>query len=159
MYAVEKVLSDMHKRGCNFDVIFFKDARQLCVAHGLLSSENAYKYLLARDIIIRHLSRSASDPRDGAWPQVLEFDSLEDDRLRVYLETHAVHFFLCHEGDESRGPDTIALRSVIHWVISRGTNVAVLNFVQFQSSKVGQGCCFINEENDTHLACRCSCHS
>lgn len=126
----------MHKRGCNFDIIFFNDVQQLCIAHGSLSSENAYKYILARKIIIRHLSRSASEVSDGVRSQILEFDSLEDNRLHVYLKKHAVHFFLCHEGDESKGPDTVALRSIIHWVISRGINVAILNHVQFQSSKV-----------------------
>lgn len=130
----------MQKRGCNFDIIFFRDAQQLCITQGSLFSENAHKYLLARNIIIRHLSRSAPQLLDGARPQVLEFDSLDDDLLRVYLEKHAVHFFLCHEGDEDRGPDTVALRSIIHRVISKGINVAILNYIKFQSSKVGHQC-------------------
>lgn len=135
VYAVEKFLSDMHKRGCNFDVIFFYDSRQLCIPRGA-APENAYKYLLARDIILRHLSRSAPEVSDGIKHQVQEFDSLQAPAFRVYLEKHAVHFFLYHEGDETKGPDSIALRSDIRHILSMGINVAIINYVEFQSSKI-----------------------
>lgn len=138
VYAVEKFLNDMHRRGCNFDIIFFKEAAQLCTSHYLSSSKHAYKYALAREIIIRHLSRSVPEISNGVKPQVLEFDSLSDPGLQAYFEKHAVHFILCHEGDERRGLDTVALQSIILQIISRGINVAIINSVQFQSSKVNR---------------------
>lgn len=125
----------MHKRGCNFDIVFFEELEQLCAPLSC-TAENVYKYLLTREIVIRHLSRSMPEVSPGVKPQVLRFDSLEDERFEAYLSNHAVHFFLCHEGDGSSGVDDVALRHLISQILSKGRSVAIINHVDFMSSKM-----------------------
>lgn len=135
VYAVEKFLSNLSKRGCNFDIVFFSDLKDLCVPEGC-SASNAYKYQLTRSILIRHLSQHVPESSDSARPEVVEYESPEDPDFTEYLRTHAIHFFFCHEGEDSTKGDTTVLRHLIHQLILWGKNVALINFVEWKSSKV-----------------------
>lgn len=97
-----------------------------------------YKYQLARTVIIKHLQRHAQKCADnGARASVLEFDSLSSAEFEEYLQGLPIHFVLCHDGVESDDvKDTVALRYTIHRLISRGKNVAVINALEWKSSKV-----------------------
>lgn len=134
VFAVEQFLSNLVKRGCNFDIIFFGDLKELCVPTGL--SKHAYKFQLARSILIKHLARSVPEIIDGARPQVLEFESPDDPKFLIYLQTRAVHFFLCHEGHNREELDTLRLLDLIHNLASKRKNIAIINDVEFKSSKV-----------------------
>lgn len=134
VFAVEQFLSNLVKRGCNFDIIFFSDLKELCVPPE--SSKNAYKFQLVRSILIKHLGRSVPDLIDGARPQVLEFESPDDSEFVGYLQTRAIHFFLCHEGGNRDEVSTLRLLDLIHNLAAKRKNVAVINAIEFKSSKV-----------------------
>jgi hypothetical protein len=134
VYAVEKFLSDMHKRGCNFDIIFFTDLRGLCIPPSCTPA-NAYKYILTRLIIIRHLS-NVDQVGGRAKVQVHEFESVQDEQFQAYARKESFQFILCHEGDETKAADATAFRYFIRQIISLGRNVAIINNVRFMSSKV-----------------------
>ncbi|KAF7555852.1 hypothetical protein G7046_g6455 [Stylonectria norvegica] len=130
VYAVEDFLNNLQKRGCNFDIAFFRDLRDVCVPTGT-ADEDAYKYYLARTIIIRHLERAVDDS------QVLEFDSYESEACQKYLSDYAIHFVLCHEGEgDDDGPHMVQLRHLIWKCVDGGNNVAIINSMTWKSSKV-----------------------
>lgn len=135
VYAVEHFLSNLYQRGCNFDIIFFSDLKDTCVPAGCAPG-NVYKYQLARSLLIRHLSRAAPKELGGVQPSVHEFESPEDSDFEDYMHDHALHFILCHEGDDREKEDTILLRQMIYEFISGGKNVAIINYVEWKSSKV-----------------------
>lgn len=67
----------------------------------------------------------------------MEFDSLSSADFEEYLQGLPIHFVLCHDGVESDDvKDTIALRYTIRRLISRGKNVAIINGLEWKSSKV-----------------------
>lgn len=148
VYAVEKFLDELRQRGCNFDILFF-NAHANAVLPESVAAENASiataKFALARTVLIEHLKRHArnggnvSDRRTN----VTVFDDFDSEDFRRYRAENAVHFFLCNEGtsygenDESVGAGrTVVLRHFIYRLVSEGYHVAVINDVQFMSSKV-----------------------
>lgn len=134
VFAVEQFLSNLVKRGCNFDIIFFSDLKELCVPQEF--SKQAYKFQLARSVLIKHLGRSVPELIDGAKPQVLEFESPDALEFQAYIQTRAIHFFLCHEGSNRDEVDTLRLLGLIHNLVAKRKNVAVINSIEFKSSKV-----------------------
>ncbi|EGR47843.1 uncharacterized protein TRIREDRAFT_63756, partial [Trichoderma reesei QM6a] len=134
VYVVERFLSNLQKRGCDFDVVFFRDLRNLCVPH---LSGFEYKYQYARTVIIKHLQRHAEEnARNGARAAVLEFESVDCREFREYLEGLPIHFVLCHDGVESEDvKDTIVFRNLICSFMRRGKNVAIINALEWKSSK------------------------
>ncbi|KAG7134234.1 putative helicase like protein [Verticillium longisporum] len=148
VYVVEKFLDELRQRGCNFDILFF-NAHANTVLPESVAAENASmataKFALARTVLIEHLKRharnggNASDRRTN----VTVFDDLDSEDFRRYRAENAVHFFLCNEGtsygenDESVGAGrTVVLRHFIYRLVSEGYHVAVINDVQFMSSKI-----------------------
>ncbi|KAL6415151.1 hypothetical protein AUP68_01696 [Ilyonectria robusta] len=129
VYAVESFLNDLQKRGCNFDIFFFRDLDDVCVPEGAAAAD-AYKYHLTRAILIQHLARS--DIRS----EVHEFDSFESDSFTEFLSTHSLQFILCHEGDGDEGSRTVQLRHLIWKFASRGRHVGIFNFIAWETSKV-----------------------
>lgn len=139
VFAVEKFLSNLHKRGCDFDIVFFRNLRNLCVPSGI-SSENGYKCQLTRTILIRHLTRYAAEAfQNGSRAVVHEFESIESEEFAAYLHRLPVHFILCHEGDGESESDSIQLRHMIYKFVSLGKNVGLLNSLEWKSSKVSTG--------------------
>ncbi|KAF4979437.1 hypothetical protein FZEAL_4361 [Fusarium zealandicum] len=130
IHAVEKFLSKLVERDCNFDIIFFRDLEHLCVPRGVSGENQISKYLLARRILIEHLSRS-----DLGF-QILEFDSFESDECQSYLASHAIHFMLCDDGASGEQDEEVRLRHLIWQVMKSGKNVAVINSVAWKSSKI-----------------------
>ncbi|KAL7793524.1 P-loop containing nucleoside triphosphate hydrolase protein [Trichoderma ceciliae] len=134
VYIVEIFLSNLQKRGCDFDIVFFRDLRDLCIPH---LSGFEYKYQYARTIIIKHLQRHAQEcAKNGARASVLESESVQSRKFGQYLRSLPIHFVLCHDGielDDSR--DTTMLRHMIFLLVSRGKNVAIINALQWKSSK------------------------
>ena len=136
VYVVELFLSNLYRRDCNFDVIFFDSLAQTCVPCES-REEDAHKYLLTRSILIHHLSRSSPSPEDSkSRPRVLRFASPQDSKLQQYLTQHTVHFFMCHDGDDDLKDDSLALKHLIHTFLSEWGNVALIQFVKWQSSRV-----------------------
>ena len=117
-------------------MIFFDSLAQTCIPRES-SEEDAYKYLLARSILIRHLARPLSSHDDSKpRPRVFRFNSLQDEKLEEYLTQHTVHFLMCHDGDDGLGDDSFALKHLIHTFLDGRGNIALIQFVQWQSSRV-----------------------
>ncbi|KAG9254633.1 DEAD/DEAH box helicase [Emericellopsis atlantica] len=135
IFAVEQFLSNLAKRGCNFDILFFSEYNHLCVPDGC-SPANAWKYQLTRSILIRHLARSVPEASDSVRPSVLEFEDFEDSDFLEYMRSRAIHFALCHDGEDASEENASLLRHFIHEFISRNKNVAVMNAVEWKSSKI-----------------------
>ncbi|KAL6831223.1 hypothetical protein J3E69DRAFT_354175 [Trichoderma sp. SZMC 28015] len=135
VYFVERFLSNLQKRGCDFDIVFFRDLRDVCVPH---LSGFEYKYQYARAVIIKHLQRHTMEcaKNTGARSSVLEFNSISSKEFHDYLEGLPIHFVLCHDGVESEDvKDTTILRYLIRRLISLGKNVAIINSLKWKSSK------------------------
>lgn len=67
---------------------------------------------------------------------VYEYNDMNDPGFEKYIKTHTVHFVLCHEGVDEDDEDTISLRLLIYQFIRSHKNVAIINSVEFRSSKV-----------------------
>ncbi|KAL9943049.1 hypothetical protein D7B24_009616 [Verticillium nonalfalfae] len=148
VYAVEQFLDELRQRGCNFDILFF-NAHANAVLPESVAAENASmataKFALARTVLIEHLKRHARNVGNVSERRtnVTVFDDFDSEDFRRYRAENAVHFFLCNEGtsygenDESVGAGrTVVLRHFIYRLVSEGYHVAVINDVQFMSSKI-----------------------
>ncbi|CAI6100134.1 unnamed protein product [Clonostachys chloroleuca] len=133
VWAVEDFLSKLCKRGCNFDIIFFSNTELLC-APNACRPRDRYKYQLARTLLIQHLKNIFSVVFDGTR-HVYEYNDMNDPGFEKYIKTHTVHFVLCHEGVDEDDEDTISLRLLIYQFIRSHKNVAIINSVEFRSSK------------------------
>ncbi|KAL6805406.1 hypothetical protein J3E68DRAFT_441857 [Trichoderma sp. SZMC 28012] len=135
VYFVERFLSNLQKRGCDFDIVFFRDLRDVCVPH---LSGFEYKYQYARTVIIKHLQRHTMKcaKQIGTRSSVLEFNSFSSKEFHDYLKGLPIHFVLCHDGVESEDvKDSTILRYFIRRLISMGKNVAIINSLKWKSSK------------------------
>ncbi|KAM0200221.1 hypothetical protein ACHAPI_002645 [Fusarium lateritium] len=130
VHAVEKFLSELKRRDCNYDIIFFRDLQGVCVPKNVISSTKAVKYHLTRRILIQHLSRSKLDF------EVLELDSFESEECKNYMSSHAVHFILCDDGTASSPEQAAGLQYLIWKIIASGRHTAIINTTTWRSSKV-----------------------
>jgi hypothetical protein len=130
VHSVEKFLSELKRRDCNFDVLFFEDHENLCVAKEAVGSTRGTKHRLTRRILIQHFTKSNLDFK------VLEFKSFESDECRNYLSSNAVHFVLCDDGRDSSADQAIHLQHLIWKVMTSGIHIAIINSVTWRSSKV-----------------------
>lgn len=130
MHSVEKFLSELKRRDCNFDVLFFENHENLCVAKEAVGSTRGTKHRLTRRILIQHFTKSNLDFK------VLEFKSFESDECRNYLSSNAVHFVLCDDGRDSSADQAIHLQYLIRNVITSGIHIAIINSITWRSSKV-----------------------
>ena len=138
VYAVEKFLSNLYKRGCNFDVLFFSDLQSACVPAGSPNNHEC-KFQLFRKILIEHLVRSPpAVNRDGLIPRIFEFDSINSKKAAEYFDNNTTHFVLCHEGDYDGSPATTCLQLLIHRFLSDGNYVAFMGGVEWRNSKVNK---------------------
>ncbi|KAM0344559.1 hypothetical protein ACHAPU_007333 [Fusarium lateritium] len=130
VHAVEKFLSELKRRDCVFDLIFFRDLHDTCVAKEVVGSTKAAKYYLTRRILIQHLSRSKLDF------DILELDSFESEECNNYFSSHAVHFMLCDDGRDSSPAQAVRLQHLIWKIVASGRHTAVINTIVWRSSKV-----------------------
>jgi hypothetical protein len=92
---VETLLHKLQKRTCVFHIAFFAENAHLCVPVGTLDKLR-YRYLLAREAIIRHLSENG--PALGPEQWIKKFSSYRSPDFRSYLLTSGAYFFMCHDG-------------------------------------------------------------
>ncbi|KAF4458030.1 hypothetical protein F53441_184 [Fusarium austroafricanum] len=127
---VEKFLNEFKRRGCNFDVIFFRDLEDICVPRKAIGWTKAAKFYLTRRVLIRHLVESNLDF------QVIEFDSFDSGECNTYQSSQAVHFILCDD-DRGGGPEeAICLQHLSRKAISSGKHAALINSISWRSSKI-----------------------
>ena len=168
VYAVENFLKNLLQRKCNFHLVFFESHKNICIPQGT-SSINRSKYLLARAIVYRHLQ--ASLPRSHPSIELHHFDSIYEAAFTEYLRSTGVYFVMCHDGAKLESlslPDTdgdmieqlversedeesttkFLLRSMICFLLDEGYNVALMNGLDWQDTKVRNGystCCTFTE--------------
>ncbi|KAL3608254.1 hypothetical protein FPOAC2_03248 [Fusarium poae] len=130
VHAVEKLLSELKRRDCNFDVLFFRDHENLCVPQHAVGSTKGAKHRLTRRILIQHFIKSNLDFR------ILEFDSFESNECKSYLSSHGVHFMLCDDGRDGTTDQATHLQYLIWKVMASGRHVAIINSITWKSSKV-----------------------
>ncbi|KAI9740289.1 MAG: hypothetical protein M1834_004867 [Cirrosporium novae-zelandiae] len=173
-YVVEAFLENLKKRGCRFHVVFFENHAHLCLPE---SSKHDYRYLLARNAIIRHLQLYISNVSHDF--EIHVFSDLKSVAFQEYLKISSAYFVACCDGafsfslDEpslsgNTSPDHKSklsngsreagaeqnrsyLRAIIFWFMDHGLNVALLNGIDFRDSKVMS---FVMESEHQHTELR-----
>lgn len=153
---MEHFLQNLAQRKCNYNVVFFESHSQLCIPRGT-SANNKPKYLLARSIVKRHLS--ANLQRTNLSIDIRSFKNVQDANFIEYLRATGVYFVMSHDGanpiplsisasddeavkmekDRIEAEETtrkVMLRSMIGALISHGYNVALINGLEWQDTKV-----------------------
>lgn len=91
IFLVERYLQRLIERKCNLKIVFFNHHSRLCIPpHASFTNEP--KYLLAREVAIRHL-------RQTTQLDIQEFARLLDGDFKQYLDENDVYCFLCHDGN------------------------------------------------------------
>lgn len=142
IHAVESFLKKLQDRGLNFHVIWFRDHEALCLprdATDVLSP----KYLLIRAVLIRHLNRQqpAQDAvaSEDAKTVSFEFDGLDSPSFQHYLANNAIHCFMCLDAPVfgvCSSSSEEAYLSIAHHFAARGFCLALIDSVEFSSSRV-----------------------
>jgi hypothetical protein len=130
-YNVEKLLKQLHSRGCNFHIAFFDDQPELCIPDGVDIKHRA-KYLLARAAIIRHLRRNVEE----SLTKIYSFPGIDHPAFLKYLHDAGCYFVLCHDGTGAAQDGQMQYRWMLHWLAQKGWNVALLNGLECQDTKV-----------------------
>ncbi|PVH99267.1 P-loop containing nucleoside triphosphate hydrolase protein [Periconia macrospinosa] len=160
-WAVERFLKDLIRRRCHFHIAFLDQYRELCVPSFVSDEAQRERFLLASAAIIRHLR--ANLPQTHPETSVKVFESVFADEFANYLRDVEFFFVLAHDGafpealrkryllrnnldasqdevdDEAnqREQETkTAFRQIIHWFMSGGMSVALINGISFQDTKV-----------------------
>lgn len=95
IHAVENFLYGLLRRKCNFYVVFFDNHEDLCVRRESPASSRL-KYLLTREILVRHLQLHLGQQHPGH--QVRVFSSIQSEDFTHYLANTGMYFLMCHDG-------------------------------------------------------------
>ncbi|XP_044717417.1 putative dead deah box helicase protein [Hirsutella rhossiliensis] len=140
IHAVESFLARLEQRGCNFHILWFRDHEHLCVPEGVSGDAASNCLRLSRIILIKHLEHYAQYSRKPAGdPLVFEYDNVDSNAFQQYLAQNAVQFFLCLDGcalDGCASPTGVQYLEFIHHIAFHGYSVALMNSLDFVSSKV-----------------------
>lgn len=149
--------------------MFFDSNENFCIPPKT-SPGNRPKYLLARQVIIRHLC--AHLPNDSRSTKVYRFESIHDAKFQKYLQENGTYFIMCHDAatpdrrvglypeiQSTEASDTpsdgvemlrkTALRTMICTFVSHGYNVALVNGLEWHDTKVSSASCSPCEPPDT----------
>lgn len=146
-YVAEQFLESLRRRNCVFDVVFFEHHRKICTPNW--NTEGVWKYALAREIMIRHFKSLERDGERFAWT----FESTADTAFEDWLSHRDPLFVMAHDGGDILAHQTdeeenkaLDGRSAEEWEIKttiyrfmhmgKGFNVALINSVRFEDSKV-----------------------
>ncbi|KAE9979379.1 hypothetical protein EG327_007041 [Venturia inaequalis] len=142
-YNVENFLKKLVVRGCNFHIGFIEDHKTLCIPPN--ATHHRQKYLLARTAIIRHLE--ANLPEKNGQVTIKKFTSVLSKEFLEYLQETGVYFVMLHDGaytvrkdggeeeKQARNAKT-HLRFLVHWLVQKGYNVALMNDLEFVDTKI-----------------------
>ncbi|KAF3097586.1 hypothetical protein TWF569_011327 [Orbilia oligospora] len=138
IYALERFLSNLRQRGCNFHLVFFEAHKYLCFDQSKTSDKKAWKYILVREAAIQHLQETI--PSNNAV-KVFNYPSLNDPKFEEYLQEWKPYFALAHDVPcllpENENKNQQLMQSGILWkLLSQGYNVALLDKVEFRDSKI-----------------------
>jgi ATP-dependent RNA helicase DDX60 len=94
-YIVETFLHKLHQRKCVFHIVFFADHAHLCIPNGI-HEDLRPRYLLAREVIIQHLSQSIGQV--SPLIEIKVFNNYHSEEFRDHLANSGAYFFMCHDG-------------------------------------------------------------
>ena len=155
-YAVEYFIQGLVQRKCNLHIVFFSEHENLCVPRNT-STPNKPKYLLARAAIIRHLQANLG--KSNSSIKIHGFASVHGQDFLDFLEVSGVYFVMSHDGanqvlisndstiqdlsDEAKDDvekkelsRRTSFRTMICFLISQGYNIALINGLEWQDTKV-----------------------
>lgn len=156
VYAVEHFLQGLLQRKCVFHIVFFDVHEHLCIPRATHSTLHE-KYLLARAVIMRHLTLNL--PNSHPVIKVLNFESALDHAFQKYLTASGAYFIMTHDGANPVPPERdprllkndglnlgliehedlqrrAALRTTIFYFINHGYNVALIDGLEWMDTKV-----------------------
>ncbi|KAL8999974.1 MAG: hypothetical protein Q9188_005773, partial [Gyalolechia gomerana] len=156
VYAVEHFLQGLLQRKCVFHIVFFDVHEHLCIPRATHSTLHE-KYLLARAVIMRHLTLNL--PNSHPVIKVLNFESALDHAFQKYLTASGAYFIMTHDGANpvplERDPRLLkndglnlgliehedlqrraALRTTIFYFINHGYNVALIDGLEWMDTKL-----------------------
>ncbi|KAL8919833.1 MAG: hypothetical protein Q9208_006566 [Pyrenodesmia sp. 3 TL-2023] len=156
-FHVENFLQGLLQRKCVFHIVFFDAHRHLCIPRAT-SSTRRDKYLLARAIIMRHLTVHLKASRPSI--KVLAFRAATDAAFQEYLLASGVYFVMTHDGanpldlesdrsarERNLGLDLAAVeleelqrkvsfRSTISSILEQGYSVALIDGLEWMDTKI-----------------------
>ena len=155
-YAVEYFIQGLIQRKCYLKIVFFDDHKELCVPRNT-STIKRQKYLLARSAIIRHLCINLQTSRPVI--QVHVFQRIRSRDFVDFLRITGVYFVMCHDGanpvaasndpaiqrlsdeahktiQQQESRRKLLFRAMICFLIIQGYNVALINGLEWQDTKV-----------------------
>ncbi|KAK8167643.1 DEAD/DEAH box helicase-like protein [Phyllosticta citrichinensis] len=138
-WLVERFLSNLNQRKCNFDLVFFDDHEHLCIPSHT-TGPAAAKYLLARAVILRHLQANLA--RASSDIKLLVFPSIHSSAFSAALTSSGYMFVMMNDGAadgclcEDHERDKAILRTAIFDILDRGYNVALTNELEWRDTKV-----------------------
>ncbi|EPS44374.1 hypothetical protein H072_1644 [Dactylellina haptotyla CBS 200.50] len=135
IYVMEKFLSNLKQRGCNFHIVFFEAHKLLSFDHGKVDSDKAFRYILIREAFTCHLQQSISSDNPV---KVHFFNSLNDLAFKKYLDEAKPYFCMAHDATTTNGDrkEQYYLQSAILCrMMLNGYNIALLDTVEFKDSK------------------------
>ena len=119
VYLVERFLSNLKDRKCNFHLAFFETTRDLCIPPDSDSASRcvppsgripfisrrvdvdlaatSYKYILTRSVVIRHLEE-CSKKNEHQGIAVQRFNDLQDISFQTYFAASGAYFIMIHDG-------------------------------------------------------------
>ncbi|KAI9690668.1 MAG: hypothetical protein M1820_009928 [Bogoriella megaspora] len=145
-YLVESFLRGLIQRKCNFHIAFFGEHEELSVPSGVSDLQHQ-KFLLARTAIIRHLEKHL--PRTSCNIELHKFLSINSIKFQDYLSETGIYFVMCHDGARNMQSEgtlfdkslddfkkVVARRTVISRFVRQGYNVALINGLGWQDTKI-----------------------
>ena len=156
MYAVEHFLQGLLQRKCVFHLVFFNVHERLCIPRAT-SPARQEKYLLARAIIMRHLTNHL--PQSHPNIKIFTFESALDRAFQNYLTASGAYFIMTHDGantlplnedsqfldsqdldlESIRGEEMqrrVTFRTTIYHFIAQGYNIALIDGLEWMDTKV-----------------------
>jgi hypothetical protein len=145
VYIVERFLENMIKRKCVFDIVFFQLDQRVCIPPG--RRVHPMRWLCARAAIISHLKSLG-----GSYGETKSFKGFLDEGFIAWVDSRKPMFIMADDGDDiDVDEEEQKERAVTHGEVfdrkmklmirrlmqlGEGTNIALINQVEFVDSKV-----------------------
>jgi hypothetical protein len=163
-YVAEQFLENLQSRNCVFDVVFFEQHHNICIP--AWNTDAAWKYEFAREVIIRHFMSLKRDGEQFAWKFHAVTDKAFEDWLSrrepLFVMAHDGEDILTQQWNDDSDADSDNEVEVededddededenditaTEWEVKamiyrfmhmgRGYNVALINTLKFEDSKV-----------------------
>jgi ATP-dependent RNA helicase DDX60 len=139
VHAVEAFLQKLKEHGCHYHIVWFEADKALWKTSNKGDDQQS-KYLLVRAILIEHLNREAAIQNSGAQlPFSFVFPSMSSVDFDKYLAENAVRNFMIHDGARKGDVElenSLAFQGLIFQASCRRYAVAIINYLEFTSSKM-----------------------